>query len=83
VIVAAPLYADGVTGVLVAERQLTEAAGLVGLVRTRFLIAAIVGLAIAALLAFLLSATLLRRLGRLRSAALRISQEGPGAPTLP
>jgi signal transduction histidine kinase len=48
-------------------------------VRTRFVIAAVVGLAVAVLLAIALSSTLLRRLGRLRAAALRITEEGPEA----
>jgi signal transduction histidine kinase len=72
---------DDLLGVLVAERELTEASALVEQVRNRFLIAALVGLSIAALLAIALSSTLLRRLGRLRSAALRITKEGPDAPT--
>ncbi|HZH24313.1 MAG TPA: HAMP domain-containing sensor histidine kinase [Solirubrobacteraceae bacterium] len=76
--VAVPLSVTGkLAGSLVAERELTEAAQLVDQVRTRFLIAAAVGLSIAALLAIALSSTLLRRLARLRSAALRISDEGP------
>ena len=83
VLVSRPLQSgDRLLGVLVAERELTEAAELVRQVRDRFLIAAIVGLSIAALLAIALSSTLLRRLGRLRSAALRISEEGPEA-TMP
>ena len=69
------------TAVLVADRQLTEAAALVEQVRTRFLIAAAVGLAVAVLLAIALSSTLLRRLARLRAVALRITREGPDAPT--
>jgi signal transduction histidine kinase len=78
VFVAAPLYrADGeLTGALVAERELSEAAALVAQVRTRFLIAALVGLAVAVVLAIALSSTLLRRLGRLRAAALRITEQG-------
>jgi signal transduction histidine kinase len=82
VLVARPLY-DGeqFLGVLVAERELTEASALVALVRNRFLIAAAVGLAVAALLAIAFSSTLLRRLGRLRAVALRITREGPDAPT--
>ena len=64
---------------LVAERELSEVATLVDQVRHRFLIAAVVGLAVAALLAIALSSTLLRRLGRLRAAALRITDEGPDA----
>jgi signal transduction histidine kinase len=81
VLVAIPFFTGGkLTAVLVAERQLTEAAALVEQVRTRFVIAALVGLSIAALLAIALSSTLLRRLGRLRAAALRITDEGPDAP---
>ena len=47
VVVAMPLFsaAHDPTAVLVADRQLTEAAALVEQVRTRFLIAAVVGLA--------------------------------------
>ena len=76
--VARPLTVDGrLAGSLIAERELDEAAQLVDQVRTRFLIAAAVGLSIAALLAIALSSTLLRRLARLRTAALRISDEGP------
>jgi signal transduction histidine kinase len=82
VLVARPLDANGrFLGVLVAERELTEASALVAQVRTRFLIAAVVGLIVAVLLAIALSSTLLRRLGRLRAVALRITREGPDAPT--
>jgi signal transduction histidine kinase len=83
VLVSRPLRSgDRLLGVLVAERELTEASELVGQVRDRFLIAAIVALSIAALLAIALSSTLLRRLGRLRWAAVRITDEGPEA-TMP
>jgi signal transduction histidine kinase len=83
VTVATPLYgqAEDPTAILMADRQLTEAAALVEQVRTRFLIAAVVGLIVAVLLAIALSSTLLRRLGRLRAIALRITREGPDAPT--
>jgi signal transduction histidine kinase len=84
VVVAMPIFsANGTdpTAVLIADRQLTEAAALVEQVRTRFLIAAAVGLAVAVLLAIALSSTLLRRLARLRAVALRITREGPDAPT--
>src|SRR5919112_3674080 len=78
VIVAQPLFNGGkLAGVLIANRKLTEIATLVEQVRTRFVIAALVGLLVAVLLATALSSTLLRRLGRLRSAALRITEEGP------
>jgi len=83
VTVAMPLWKGAdVNGVLVTERRLSEASALVDQVRNRFLIAAVVGLSIAALLAIALSSTLLRRLGRLRTAALRITEQGPEA-TMP
>jgi signal transduction histidine kinase len=83
VVVAAPRYSQGdlPTAVLLADRQLSEAAALVEQVQTRFLIAAFAGLAVAVLLAIGLSSTLLRRLARLRAVALRITREGPDAPT--
>jgi signal transduction histidine kinase len=83
VFVALPIFTTGddPTAVLIADRQLTEASALVDQVRDRFLIAAVVGLAVAVLLAIALSSTLLRRLGRLRAVALRITREGPDAPT--
>jgi signal transduction histidine kinase len=82
-VVAVPLFSAGTqpTAALVADQQLTESAALVEQVRTRFLIAAAAGLAVAALLAIALSSTLLRRLARLRAIALRITREGPDAPT--
>jgi len=64
---------------VVAVRELSEVSSLVAEVRNRFLVAAVVGLAVAALLAIALSSTLLRRLARLRAAALRITDEGPDA----
>jgi signal transduction histidine kinase len=83
VVVAMPIFSAGTdpTAVLIADRELTEAAALLDEVRNRFLIAAVVGLAVATLLAIGLSSTLLRRLGRLRAVALRIMREGPDAPT--
>jgi signal transduction histidine kinase len=83
VVVAMPLFSAGTepTAVLIADRELADVAALVEQVRNRFLIAAVVGLAVAALLAIALSSTLLRRLGRLRAVALRIMREGPDAPT--
>ena len=57
--------------------RLTEVGNAVKEVRNALLAAAGVGLAVAVALAFLLASTLLRRLGRLRAAALRISAEGP------
>ena len=68
-------------GVLIAQRPLTDVATAVEQVRTALLAAAGVGLLVAVLLSVALSTTLLRRLARLRAAALRIMQEGPAAPT--
>jgi len=81
-LVGIPLYVKGEpTAMLVAERRLSEVSALVAQVRNRFLIAAVIGLALAVLLAVALSSTLLRRLGRLRAVAVRITDEGPDAPT--
>jgi signal transduction histidine kinase len=66
----------GVIGVLIVERRLTEVTTAVGQVRNALLAAGAVGLLVAVALAVALSSTLLRRLGRLRTAAVRISQEG-------
>ena len=66
----------GVEGVLVAERRLTEVATAVEQVRNALLAAAAVGLLVAIALAIALSSTLLRRLARLRGAALRMAEEG-------
>jgi signal transduction histidine kinase len=72
------LFSDkgGVVGVLVVERRLTEVTTAVDQVRNALLAAGAVGLLVAVALAVALSSTLLRRLGRLRTAAVRISQEG-------
>jgi signal transduction histidine kinase len=78
VAVGVPLYRQGgVVGVVVARRRLTEVANAVKEVRRALLAAAGVGLLVAVALAIALANTLLRRLGRLRAAALRISAEGP------
>ena len=67
-------------GVLVAQRRLTEVAAAANQVRNALLAGAGVGLLVAIALAITLSGTLLRRLARLRTAALRITKEGPDAP---
>ena len=78
VAIGVPLYRNGgVVGVVVARRRLTEVANAVTEVRRALLAAAGVGLLVAFALAVALASTLLRRLGRLRAAALRISAEGP------
>ncbi|HET8953201.1 MAG TPA: hypothetical protein VFN44_21945, partial [Solirubrobacteraceae bacterium] len=67
------LFSDkgGVIGVLVVERRLTEVTTAVDQVRNALLAAGAVGLLVAVALAVALSSTLLRRLGRLRTAAVR------------
>jgi signal transduction histidine kinase len=82
VIIADVLRVHGdVRGVLVAQRRLTEVTTAVDQVRNALLAAAGVGLLVAILLGVTLSNTLLRRLARLRAVALRISAEGPDAPS--
>src|SRR4029078_8504073 len=73
---------NDIVATLVAERRLTEVTSVVGLVRNALLAAAAIGLAVAIGLGLALSGTLHRRLGRLRRAALRITREGPEAPSL-
>jgi signal transduction histidine kinase len=81
VTVAVPLQRPGgPRGVLVAQRRLTEVTAAVQQVRNALLAAAGIGLLVAVVLGVMLSNTLLRRLGRLRAVALRISAEGPDAP---
>lgn len=72
---------DQVVGVVVVEKALTDVSGTVDRVRNAFLTAAGVGLLVAVLLGFALAATLGRRLRRLRAAALRITRQGPDAPS--
>ena len=81
--VAMPINNDDghLVGVVVADRPLTEVATAVKLVRNALLTAAGIGLVVAVGLALALSSTLTRRLGRLQRAALRITAEGPEAPT--
>ena len=78
----APLYAErrARTGVLVAQRRLTEVTTAVEQVRNALLAAPASACSSALALGVALSSTLLRRLGRLRAAALRITAEGPDAP---
>ena len=70
----------GAAGVVVAERTLTEVTTAVDQVQNALMAAAAVGLLVAIALGVALSTTLLRRLGRLRAAALRITEEGVDAP---
>ena len=80
---AMPIFKDNgndVIGVVVAQRNLTEVATTVRLVRNALFTAAGISLAVAIGLGLGLSGTLTRRLKRLQRAALRITQEGPEAP---
>jgi signal transduction histidine kinase len=63
--------------VLAVRRPLDEVADAVAVVRNAFLTAALAGVGLTLLLGIPLSATLVRRLRRLRQAALRLSLEGP------
>ena len=81
VAIGVPLFGrDGLIGAVVARRRLTEVTNAVEEVRNALLAAAAVGLLVAVALGVALTSTLLRRLGRLRAVALRISTEGPTAP---
>jgi signal transduction histidine kinase len=82
VTIGAPLY-DGQREVaaVVAQRRLTEVTTAVEQVRNALLAAAGASLLFALVFGLGLSSTLTRRLARLRSAALRITAEGPDAPT--
>jgi signal transduction histidine kinase len=71
----------GSDGVLVAQRRLTEVTAAAEQVRNALVAGAGVGVLVAIALAVTLSGTLLRRLARLRATALRITAEGPDAPS--
>jgi signal transduction histidine kinase len=75
--VALPLQIGGAPYVLAVRRPITEVAGAVHAVRNAFITAALAGLALTLILGIPLAATLVRRLRRLRQAALRLAQEGP------
>ena len=70
-----------IVGALVAHRRLTEVTTAVDQVRNALIVAAGLGMLVAVALGVALSSTLLRRLARLRAAALRITAEGPDAPS--
>ena len=63
--------------VLAASRPIPEIPGAVHVVRTAFIYAALAGIGLTLILGIPLSATLLRRLQRLRTAAIRLAQGGP------
>jgi signal transduction histidine kinase len=73
---------DGVTvprqrWVLVVRKSLDEVSSAVSAVRTAFFVAALVALALTMLLGIPLSARIVRRLRRLRQAALQLAEGGP------
>src|SRR5262249_9823055 len=64
--------------VLAVRRPIDEIPSAVHAVRTAFLTAALAGLALTLILAIPLAGRIVARLRRLRQAALRMAQEGPG-----
>jgi signal transduction histidine kinase len=63
--------------VLAVRKPIDEIGGAVNVVGTAFIYAALAGLALTVILAIPLSARLVRRLRRLREAALELAREGP------
>jgi signal transduction histidine kinase len=63
--------------VLAVRKPIDDVSGAVSVVRTAFITAALAGLALTLILGIPLSATLVRRLRRLREAALELAHEGP------
>lgn len=79
--VVLPLGRSGTPeGAVIVRKALTDVAGAVAVVRGAVLTAALVGLAAALLLGLGFASALVRRLARLRRAALRVMREGAGAP---
>ncbi len=76
--VAYPITIGGTRYVLAIRRSITEIPGAVAAVRTAFLTAALAGFGLTLILGIPLAATLVRRLRRLRQAALKLAREGPG-----
>jgi signal transduction histidine kinase len=75
--VAYPFGNGGLPYVLAIRRRIDEVPTAVHAVRNAFLTAALAGLALTLILAFPLAGRIVRRLRRLRQAALRMAQEGP------
>lgn len=69
--------ADGARYVLAVRRPIDEIPGAVRAVGKAFIYAALAGLALTLILAIPLAATIVRRLRRLRQAAVRLAVEGP------
>ncbi len=70
---------DRLYWVLAVRKSIAEIPGAVSAIRTAFLTAALAGLGLSLLLGIPLSATLVRRLRRLRQAAVNLARGGPGA----
>jgi signal transduction histidine kinase len=75
---ALPFHAAGHVYVLAVRKPIDEIPAAVSAVARAFLVAALAGLALTVILGIPLSATLVYRLRRLRQAAIRVTQEGPG-----
>lgn len=71
--------ADGSRWVLAVRKSLDEVSDAVAAVRNAFVTAALAGVLLSLILGIPLSATLVRRLRRLRQAAVTLARGGPGA----
>ncbi len=76
--VALPITTRSGHWVIAIRKPIDEIPGAVDAVGTAFLTAALAGLALTLILAIPLAATIVRRLRRLRDAALQLAREGPG-----
>lgn len=74
---ALPVTIHGQQYVLAIRRPIEEIPGAIKVVRTAFITAALAGLALTLILGIALAATLVRRLRRLRQAALQLASGGP------
>jgi signal transduction histidine kinase len=74
---AIPFLSGDLWYVLAIRKPIDEVSGAVAVVRNAFIDAALAGLALTLILGIPLSATLVRRLRRLRESALLLAQQGP------
>ena len=77
--VAVPVRIGGKLYAIAARKPIAEVKAATHVVARAFTAAALVGLGFALVLGFGLATTLVRRLRRLRSASLRLAEEGPAA----
>ena len=75
---AIPFVSRNLWYVLAVRKPIEEVSGAVNVVRTAFITAVLAGLGLTLILGIPLAATLVRRLRRLREAALELAHEGPG-----